>query len=61
MHIQNNHQVEEEEMASETSSEIDSERPEYQEQTQGTLMQMDDESKYLATPIGETTLEQTRA
>jgi len=53
--------VEEEEMASETSSEIDSERPEYQEQTQGTLMQMDDESKYLATPIGETTLEQTRA
>ena len=61
MHIQNNHQVEEEEMASETSSEIDSERPECQEQTQGTLMQMDDESKYLATPIGETTLEQTRA
>jgi len=53
--------VEEEEMASETSSEIDSERPECQEQTQGTLMQMDDESKYLATPIGETTLEQTRA
>ena len=61
MHIQNNHQVEEEEMASETSSEIDSERPECQEQTQGTLMQMDDESKYLTTPIGETTLEQTRA
>jgi hypothetical protein len=48
-------------MASDTSSEIESERPEYQEQTQGTLMQMEDESKYLATPICETTVEQTRA
>ena len=49
--IKNNHQ---EEMASETSSDIESERPEYQEQIQGTLMQMEDESKYLTTPICET-------
>ena len=55
MHIQNNDQ------ASETSSDIESDRPEFQEQTQGTLMQMDNESKFLATPICETTVEQTRA
>jgi hypothetical protein len=58
VHMQNNNQ---EEMAGETSSEVESVRHEYQEQTQGTLIQIEDESKYLTTPNCEATVEQTRA